>query len=279
MERKRSTRILLYAFMVIVALLTLLPLAWAIASSFSTDSEIFRNASPISLRAFFPKDFNLDAYKGLFTEYQFHVPMINTLVVSILTILLGCLINSAAAFGFAMFDFKFKKILYGVVLLSFMVPFESIAIPLFNVVNGLGWVDTFQGIITPTIADGLVLMLFTQFFKDIPPSLLEAARVDGAKFSTIFFRIIIPLSKPVFITAGLMVFMNSWNAFLWPLIVASRPELRMVQVALAMFQTERATLWSYLFAASTISAIIPLLLFLPFQRYYVEGITSAGIKG
>lgn len=279
MERKRSTKVFLYILLVVVAIVTLLPLVWAIASSFSTDSEIFRNASPISIRAFFPPDFNLDSYKALFTEYQFHIPMMNSLVVSILTIILGCLINSAAAFGFAMFEFPFKKLLYALVLVSFMVPFESIAIPLFKVVNNLGWADTFRGIITPTIADGLVLMLFTQFFKDIPPSLLEAARVDGAKFRTIFFRIIIPLSKPVFVTAGLMVFMNSWNAFLWPLIVASRPELRMVQVALAMFQTERATLWSCLFAASTISAVIPLLLFLPFQRYYVEGITSAGIKG
>ncbi len=279
MERSKNVKIILYILLVLITVLTLIPFIWSISSSFSTDSEIFKNAMPLSWKSFFPTDFNLDSYVGLFKEFDFAVPIKNTLVVSALTIIFGCIINSFAAFGFAVFDFKFKKILYGIVLLSFMIPFEAIAMPLYKVVNSLAWVDTYKGIIIPTLADGLVLMLFTQFFKDIPPSLIESARVDGAGFLTIFYRIIIPLSAPVFVTAGLMIFMNSWNAFLWPLVVARTPESRMIQVALAAFQTERATLWSYLFAASTISAVIPLFLFLPFQKYYVEGISSSGIKG
>lgn len=279
MKKTTALNGLLYCMLLIVAILTLLPLIWAIASSFSSDRQIFQNVSPLSLNAFFPQDFHLGSYVALFTEFDFLTPVLNTVAVSAITILFGCVINSAAAFGFAFFQFPCKKLVYAVVLASFMVPFESIAIPLFRVVNGLGWVDTYMGLIVPTVADGLVLMLFTQFFKDMPISLIEAARVDGAGYGTIFAKIIVPLSKPVFITAGLMVFMNSWNAFLWPLVVASKPQMRMVQVALAMFQTERATLWSLLFAAATISALIPLLLFLPFQKYYVEGITSSGIKG
>lgn len=279
MRRSLPAKAVIYILLAFAAALSLLPMLWAIASSFSTDESIYRYASPLSWKAFFPLDFNLKSYVGLFTQFQFGVPIWNTLVVSFWSILLGCLVNSVAAFGFAVFDFKFKKLLYAIVLLSFMVPFEAIAMPLYRIVDAFGWVDTRMGIVVPTLADGLVLMLFTQFFKDVPPAILEAARIDGASYRQIFTRIILPLSVPIFITAGLMIFMFSWNAFLWPLIIARTPTSRVIQVSLTAFQTERATLWSYLFAASCLSAFIPLILFLPFQKYYVEGITASGIKG
>ena len=127
-------------------------------------------------------------------------------------------------------------------------------------------VDTYAGMIIPAIADGLVTFLFIQFFKDIPPSLIEAARVDGAKWPVIFTKIIMPISVPVFITAGLMIFMNQWNSYLWPLLVAR-------------FSGERSIKWTYIYAGSMISAIIPIALFLPFQKYFVEGITAGSVKG
>ena len=279
MKMNGYKKLLIYTLLILIAVMTLLPMWWALASSFSTDQNIYKNAAPVSWKAFFPLDFNLDSYIGLFKDFNFQVPIMNTLIVSALSIVFGCAVNSVAAFGFAMFDFKYKNILYAIVLVSFMVPFEAIAMPLYKVVAGFGLSDTKMGIVIPTIADGLVLMLFTQFFKDIPISLIEAARIDGARYSQIFIKIILPISVPIFITAGLMIFVNSWNAFLWPLIIARTPDARVIQVSLAAFQTERATLWSYLFAATSLSAIIPLALFLPFQKYYVEGMTSSGIKG
>lgn len=279
MKRSVTARTLVYALLILMAVMSILPLWWAIASSFSTDESIYRYTSPVSWKAFFPLDFNVRSYVGLFTEFNFGVPVWNTLVVSFWSIVFGCLVNSVAAFGFSAFEFRGKKLLYAIVLLSFMVPFEAIAMPLYKIVDWFGWVDTRMGIVIPTVADGLVLMLFTQFFKDIPPALIEAARIDGANYRQVFTKIILPLSVPIFITAGLMIFMFSWNAFLWPLIIARTPTARVIQVSLTAFQTERATLWSYLFAASCLSAFIPLLLFLPFQKYYVEGITASGIKG
>jgi ABC-type glycerol-3-phosphate transport system permease component len=145
-------------------------------------------------------------------------------------------------------------------------------------VHKLGWVDTYYGLIVPTVADGLVLFLFTQFFRDIPKSLIEAARVDGAKWLTIFIRIIIPPSVTVFITAGLMTFMGHWNSYFWPLLVARSRNFRMIQTALAATKTEHETLWSVLYAGSMIAAIIPLFLFLPFQKYFVQGYIGSGIK-
>ncbi len=276
---KKSSKLLCIILLVILAFIAIFPLLWAIASSLRPDTEIYQYALPFQWHTFVPVEFTVEAYKSLFTEFQFQRPIINTLIVSSLTVLLSCFTNSIAAFGFSFFEFKWKKLIYGLAIVSFLVPFESIAIPLYLVVNKLGWVDSFAGLIVPSIADGLVLFLFVQFFTNIPRDLFEAARMDGASWMQIYWRILLPISKPVLITAGLMTFINQWNSFLWPLLVAHGRDIRLIQVALSDFTAEHVTLWSCLYAASVISALVPLLLFLPFQKYYVEGITSSGIKG
>ena len=276
---KKSSKLFCIVLLFILAFIAIFPLLWAIASSLRPDTEIYQYALPFQWHTFVPVEFTVEAYKSLFPEFQFQRPIINTLIVSSLTVLLSCFTNSIAAFGFSFFEFKWKKLIYGLAIVSFLVPFESIAIPLYLVVNKLGWVDSFAGLIVPSIADGLVLFLFVQFFANIPRDLFEAARMDGASWMQIYWRILLPISKPVLITAGLMTFINQWNSFLWPLLVAHGRDIRLIQVALSDFTAEHVTLWSCLYAASVISALVPLLLFLPFQKYYVEGITSSGIKG
>lgn len=265
--------------LIVVTLVSLFPLLWGIVSSVRTDRELFAYAIPFTYRTLIPQEPTFDAYIRLFTQFNFLQPIINTLIVCVLSIFFTCLVNSIAAFSFATFQFKFKNFLFAVVMMSFMIPFEAIALPLFGVVNSFGWVGTRYALVVPSVANGLVLFLFTQFFREIPPSLLEAARVDGAPWLTIFRKIIMPLSVPVFITAGLMIFMHQWNAFLWPLLVVSNRDSWLIQSALAAFQTERGTLWSLLYAGSIVSALIPLILFLPLQRFFVQGITSSGVKG
>lgn len=279
MKMKRSTKTICIVLLVLLAAISVFPLLWAIASSLRPDTEIYQYALPFQWHTFVPVEFTIDAYKSLFTDFNFQRPIINTLIVSLLTVLFSCTVNSIAAFGFTFFKFKGKKILYALVLVSFMVPFESIAIPLYKVVYQFNWVNTIWGLVVPGIADGLVLFLFVQFFSSIPEGMFEAARIDGANWLQIYWRILLPMSKPVLITAALMVFINQWNSFLWPLLVAHGRDIRLIQVALSDFTAEHVTLWSCLYAASVVSALIPLLLFLPFQKYYVDGITSSGIKG
>lgn len=269
----------IYLLLLIITIVTIFPLLWGVASSLRTDKELYMYAMPFTWKTLIPQEPTLEAYKALFVDYKFLQPIMNTLIVTGFSIFFSCAVNSIAAFAFATFDFKLKKLIFGIVLMSFMIPFEAISMPLYNVVDSLGWINTRHGIIIPGIADGLVLFLFAQFFKEIPPSLIEAARVDGATWRTIFLRIIMPLSMPVFTTAGLMIFMSQWNSYLWPLLVARSKDIRMIQTALGDFQTERGTLWSLLYAGSMISALIPVCLFLPFQKYFVEGITSSGVKG
>ncbi len=279
MKMKHSSKIICVFLLVLLAAIAIFPLLWAITSSLRPDTEIYQYALPFQWHTFVPVEFTIDAYRALFTDFNFQRPIINTLIVSLLTVICSCFVNSIAAFGFTFFNFKGKKVLYALVLVSFMVPFESIAIPLYKVIYQFNWVNTFWGLVVPGIADGLVLFLFVQFFSGIPDGLFEAARIDGANWLQIYWRILLPMSKPVLITAALMVFVNQWNSFLWPLLVAHGREMRLIQVALSDFTAEHVTLWSCLYAASVVSALIPLALFLPFQKYYVEGITSSGLKG
>lgn len=156
----RTSQILLFA---LLAFISLFPLLWAVASSLRSDTEIFKYMMPFQLHTFIPVEWTGEAYFRVFSEYRFYLPIVNTLIASVSAIALSCLINSIAAFGFATFNFKGKSALYMVVLVSFMVPFEAIAIPLYSTVNKFRWVDTFQGLIVPTIADGLVLSCLYSF--------------------------------------------------------------------------------------------------------------------
>lgn len=280
MKRKGMiSKVVLYIILLVMVVVSLFPIAFCLSASLRTQDDLFRNMFPFSFRALIPTQVTLSNYVIIFTKYEFWRPIMNTLIVTLLTILFGCLLNSVAGFAFTCFDFKGKTVIYALVLVSFMVPFESIAIPLYDVANKLKMVDTYAGMIVPAIADGLVAFLFIQFFKDIPVALIEAARVDGASWPRIFAKIIMPISKPVFVTAGLMIFMNQWNSYMWPLLVARSKEIRTIQIAISAFSGERAIQWTYIFAGSLISAIIPISLFLPFQKYFVEGITAGSVKG
>jgi multiple sugar transport system permease protein len=281
---KRTTKIktvngTIYAVLIIIAIVTLFPLVWGISASLRDDSELYTYIMPFTIHTLIPVKFTVKSWIELFTKYDFLRPVLNTVFITAVTILLGCILNSVAAFAFAMFDFKGKNVLFMLVMLSFMIPFEAIALPLYQITDKMNMVNTYQGMIIPGIASGLVMFLFVQFFKDIPAELLDAARVDGANIGTIFVKVLMPLSTPIFITAGLMLFMDQWNSYLWPLLMARSKDIRTIQIALSSFSTEHKTAWSALYAGSMFAALVPLSLFLPLQKYFVEGITSSGIKG
>lgn len=278
-SRKKLQNTLLYAALILISIITLFPLIWGISASFRPDMELFSYVRPFNFHTLIPVEFTVQSYVDLFTKYGFLRPVLNTVFVTAVSIFFGCFLNSLAAFAFAMFDFKFKNIIFALVLLSFMIPFEAIALPLYQVADKLNMVDTYQGMILPSIASGLVMFLFVQFFKDIPADLLDAARVDGANIGQVFTRILMPLSKAIFVTAGLMIFMDQWNSYLWPLLIARSKSIRTIQIALSAFSTEHSTAWSALYAGSMFAAMIPLGLFLPLQKYFVQGITSSGVKG
>ena len=234
MHFKRQWSVYLWYLVIFIGLIiTILPFWWGVAASFKSNSDIFRDLAPINVRAFLP-GFSLESYFAIF-ENDFGRSMLNTFFVSITSVAGGLLINSMAGFAFAQFRFKGDNIIFGFVLLSFAVPADAIAIPLFKMMRQIGWFDTFYALIIPMLANGLIIFLYRQFFLGIPKELIEAARVDGLSWFGVFWRICLPLSVPVTLGAGLLLFVFQWESYLWPLIAAPSPELHLIQVTLGRF--------------------------------------------
>ena len=275
---RTGEHLLTYGLLFIVAIFVLLPLMWAFAASFTPNAKVFEYAFPFSLRALFPVDFTLEAYEALFAR-GFGNALKNSFWLSGVTVVLGGSINALAGFAFARFEFRGKRILFlTVILLPFLVPVDLTAIPRFILVNSLDWRNTWQALIVPGLGNSLAIFLFRQFFEEIPQDLIDAARVDGASWWRLFFNVVLPLSRPVLITAALFLFLQQWDAYFWPLLVAPRPELRLVQVAISGAVEEFRTRWNEQLAGSMLAAIVPILLLLPFQRYYIQAVTSSGLK-
>jgi ABC-type glycerol-3-phosphate transport system permease component len=276
--RRTIARLLWYGGAGAGLLVIFVPVLWAIASSFRPLDEIFRYVSPFSLRAFIPEAPTLEAYRAIFAK-GFGRALANSLYVTAVTIAVGIVINSMAGFVFAKLVFPLQRLVFVVVLLASMIPFEAIAIPLYSLVQGLNWLDSYTVLIVPGIANGLVVFLFRQFFSEIPTELIEAALIDGASWWRIYWRIFLPLSKPAIISGALILFLFQWNAFLWPLVAAPKRQYHLVQVAIANLQIEYQVLWNEQFAASFIAAVIPVAIVLCFQRHYIRGIAGTGLKG
>jgi multiple sugar transport system permease protein/putative chitobiose transport system permease protein len=278
LTRKWTTSAYSYAFQIILALIVLLPIAFALVSSFRPLDDIFKYLSPVTWKTFWPGNVTFEAYENLFALRGFGRTFFNTFFVSAVCVIFGLLVGSMAAFAFSTFEFAGKKTAFAIVILTFMLPFEIIAIPLYSFVNRLGWIDSYSGLIIPNIANGLVIFLFYQFFQDMPKALFESARIDGAAWFRVYSQITMPLSKPVTVSAALLIFIQQWESFLWPLIAVRSKEYKLIQVALSDFVTDIMTYWNEMFAAVVLSIIVPVILLLPLQRYYVEGIANTGSK-
>jgi len=270
-----GARHLVYA---VIAFIFVLPLWWAIVSSLRPNTAVFADIFPFTVNALLPSPLSFEAYTGVF-ERGFGLIIANTMFVAIVTMIGGMIVNGAAGFAFAVFDFKGKKIILTLIIISFMLPFEAIALPLYTVTLQLGWLDHVAALIVPSIANGLAVFLFYQFFSQVPKDYLEAARLEGVSWFNILLRIYVPLSIPTCISAGLLLFVFQWEAFLWPLLAMPSQQFKVIQVGMAAFQQQYQTIWNQLFAVSVITALIPIALLLPLQRYYVQGLAGAGIKG
>lgn len=202
----------------------------------------------------------------------------NSLIVAVCTVTGGFLVNGLAGFAFAKYRFRGKKLLFTIFLFSFMIPFEVIAIPLYKTTDTMGLLNTRLALILPMVGNGMIVFLYRQFFMEIPDSLIESAVIDGAGALKIFFRLLVPLSKPVIISASLMMFIQQWDAFLWPMVAAANKELKVVQVAISELYGETFTDWTLIYAATVIAILIPVSFVLPLQKYYIQGVAGTGVK-
>lgn len=276
---KKGVMVLKYVALAVASFIVLMPIMWFMTSSFRSNNEVFANINPFSLREMFFGTYSLENYRTIFVKYNFARTVGNTLLVCFLTITIGIFVCSMAGYALAKMEFKGKRIMMMLVLFSIMIPFDAIAIPLYSIIMKLRWIDTYKAVILPAVANGMTIFLFRQSFVDIDNSLLESARMDGAGEFRTYLQIVMPVSIPTIISGALVMFTAQWNAFMWPLLVARSDKLKMLQVALADFQLENGTMWAELFAGITISMVIPCVILIPFQKYYIRGIASSGTKG
>jgi multiple sugar transport system permease protein len=179
---------------------------------------------------------------------------------------------------FARIQFPGRDVLFIAFLATMVIPFEILAIPLYIEMRTLRWVDTYQALIVPFVASPVGMFLLRQFFLGLPRELEDAARIDGCSLFGAFWRVVLPNATPALIAFGLIRFQFSWDSFIWPLIVAPSPPVRVIQVAIASFDSDQVVHWDLIFAAAVIASLPIVLLFAFLQRYYVQGVVTSGLK-
>ncbi len=275
--RARFGRHLLLALAVLVALYSMLPLIWATASALRPGDEIFKYLSPLSVWSLLPRQPTLGNLHVLWNG-AFARAMANSLIVAGVTVVLGLLLCSAAAFALAVLRFPGRKVVFALMVVSFLIPFDSIAVPLATLFRGFNLQNTYAGLVLPGLGNGLAVFMLRQFFLGIPRVLSEAAMVDGLGWWGIYTRIYLPLSRPALIGAGLILFVFQWQAYLWPLLIAPAPRVHVVAIAIANFATEFGVDYGEMFAATTFAALVPMLIMLFFQRHFAASLATSGTK-
>ena len=265
-----------YTILVGVAFMLVFPFAWMIDSSLMTTGEI-QSRPPVWL----PKTPQFNNYPELLDNLPFGRFYLNSLIVTGATVCGVLLTSSLAGYAFAKYQFPGRQLLFYAILATLMIPFFVTLIPVFYIVRQLGWIDNYKGLILPGITSAYGIFLMRQFIYGIPDELIDAARIDGASELRIFWRIVLPLTKPALATLGTFVFIGSWNSFLWPLLVVNNRDLYTVPLGLNSLRTFAAEARSlHLLVSGAVLSIIPtLILFVFLQRYFIRGIALSGLKG
>jgi multiple sugar transport system permease protein len=276
-----------YVVLVLIAIIFIFPLVFMVVSSLKPDQQLLADTS--SLRAFLPiGDISFNNYIAAFERAPVGLFMMNSVIVTGITVVLSLLICSAAAFAFVFLNWTGRNLILTLILATLIVPFETIAIPLLLIASKLpwigldgltwGWLNSYHVQIIPFIADGLTIFLFVQYFKDLPGELIEAARVEGASWPQIYARIVMPLAGPVLATAAILKFLVMYNQYLWPLMVVQQEGYRPVMVGLQYF-FQLNVAWGEVMAYLSLITLPVLAFYLYLQRAFIASIASTGVKG
>lgn len=270
--KNKFEKSLVLLILIIGGLLVSLPFIWMILSSFKPESEVV-SIPP----TFFPDEPMFKHYIELFKSLNFDVYLINTLII-VLFSFVGLFLNTMAGYGFGKFSFRGKEVWFGIVLVTMMIPGQVTMIPTYLILNAMDLTNTMTGIILPGLIAAFNIFLIRQFMATIPDSLMEAARLDGAGEFKIFFKLIIPLAKPIIAVQGILTFIAGWNSFIWPLIIANDESLYTLSVGLSLLKDANTTSYALQMAGSSFMVIPILIIFMFFQKYILEGFNVSGIK-
>jgi multiple sugar transport system permease protein len=267
-----------YLILILVAAFFFAPIAYMIIGSFKPSALVLNGIS-----GFKPESLSLDNYRGVFSRFNsdatgYFIDFYKTsIIVSTVIVLGGLIVNSLAAFALARLQWRGRNLALTIVVLVVILPFEAIAVPLFYQLNDFR--NTYYVQFIPFIANAFSIYLFYTFFISIPKAIQEAARVDGAGPWKTFFLIIMPMSKPVYASVTILTFLSAWSSFLFPVMVIDQPQFRPLPLEIAVFKAQPPTDWGQIFAFGVLMVIPVMVIFLLFQRWFVQSVASSGLKG
>ena len=268
-----------YLTMILLTFFFLFPIIFMLVSSIkANEMQIIRDMSRVT--AFIPQgELGLKNFRDVFDQMPFGRFMFNSVFIVGSTVLGGLVVNSLIAYALARLRFRGRELILAVIIALIIIPLEAVVIPLLLLVNWFGWLDSYHVQIIPFIAHAFSIFLFYQFFIGLPKDLDEAALVDGASPFRIYWNIILPLSRPVFATVAILQFLTRWGDFLWPLMVTRGFEYRPLPVAIQQFFSQDPKVWGDIFAFASMITIPVLVVFLLFQKWFVQSVATSGVKG
>ena len=273
MESK-AKKYLLYAFNLILGIIIISPILYGFSVSLMSSDEIFSYPP-----RFIPAHINFDNYKQVIETVPIFRFIFNSLFVS-LAVTIGQIITSClAAYAFSYFEFRGKNMLFILCLSTLMIPSESTIIANYLTIAKLGWSDTYAGLIVPFLVSAMGIFLIRQFYLTVPKELKEASTLDGCSNWRYFIKVLLPISKPVISSLGIYTFLNTWNQYMWPLLVTNAPEKRTVQIGISMLQFAETQNIGLVFAGVIMIILPSIVIFIIGQKQLVQGITSGAVKG
>ena len=273
----KASKILYYVLMTLLAALFMFPLVWMISSSLKPEAAIYNDLD--SIKALLPPGHNSEwifSYKEIFGRFDIVRYMTNSVLYAGSVTIGSIAVNSLAGFAFAKFDFKGKAILFGLMIALLVIPGETIMISKFVIAQKLGILNSQLAVILPLMASPLFIYMFQNFFKAIPEDVQESAKLDGANQFQIYWKVMLPMSKPAIATVGTLSFIMSWNDYIWPLMVLTDSTKFPLQVAITNINNTQPVYTNQVMAILTISTIPLILIYVFFQKYLVQGLSSSG---
>lgn len=254
--------------------LVMFPFLWMFLSSFKESSAII--SWPPKL---WPGKWTFENYAHVWSSIPLLKFLSNTVIFTVGVVTLSLFCDTLAGYAFARFNFKWKKQLFGLVLITMMVPFQVLMIPLFVQEYKMGIINSFVGLILPRATSAFGIFMMRSFFLTLPKELEESGRLDGMSEFRIYWSIMLPISKPAVISLGVILFVNNWNDLIYPLMLTNSTEMRTLSAGLAMFVGDKVIAYGPILAATVIAVLPLIVLFVLLQKYFVEGISTAGMKG
>lgn len=274
---KKLTSIVLFLLFLVISVFALFPLFAIVLGSLKPSTEILRFGLNLKLQ---PELLSLNNYSFLFTgDTDYFIWYKNSIVITIISTLSCLLLTSMVGYGLAVYNFKGKNVIFGLVLIVMMIPVEIIMLPLYKLTMSLGLMDTLLGAFLPFVVAPIPIFFFRQYASGLPKDLLDASRVDGCTEIGIYFRVMMPLMAPAFSSMAILQALGSWNNFLWPLIVLRSSENLTLPIGLSTLLTPYGNNYDVLIAGSVMAIFPVLILYIFFQRYFIEGMTAGGVKG